>query len=92
MVSRLTSPSTVDLPQAIQATRDKLGLSQSQAAQAWDIPLGTLQNYEQGKRKPRDFALKMLEQIIASAETKATSIPSSPSTRRKPNTRRGSKN
>ena len=48
----------------IQLARQKQGLSQSQAAKAWGIPVKTLQSWEQGKRHPRGLALSALRQII----------------------------
>ena len=50
----------------LKAAREKLGLSQSQAAKSWDIPLKTLQKWEQNERTPRGFALAQLEKMLES--------------------------
>ena len=57
----------MELSTEIKDARRKLGLSQSQAAKAWDIPLSTLQDWEQGQHKPRGLALKTLRTILAAA-------------------------
>lgn len=44
----------------LKEARQKLGLSQSQAAKAWDIPIRSLQNWEQDQATPRGFALTAL--------------------------------
>lgn len=53
----------------LKAARLKLGLSQSQAAKHWGIPLQTLKNWENDLRTPRGLALatinKMLDAILA---------------------------
>ena len=56
--------SAVDLSTEIKDARAKLGLSQSQAAKAWEVPVQTLQNWEHGRNKPRGFALKHLRSIL----------------------------
>jgi DNA-binding transcriptional regulator YiaG len=49
----------------IKAAREKLGLSQSQAAAAWSINVNTLQNWEIGRSEPRGFARVHLDQLLA---------------------------
>jgi DNA-binding transcriptional regulator YiaG len=49
-----------ELASKLKEAREKLGLSQSQAAKAWDIPLSTLQHWEQDERTPRGLALRLL--------------------------------
>ena len=44
----------------IKAARARLGLSQSQAAKAWGVPLQTLKNWEQGMNSPRGQTLDRL--------------------------------
>ncbi|MDD2764509.1 MAG: helix-turn-helix domain-containing protein [Opitutaceae bacterium] len=51
-------------PDSIAAVRARLGLSQAQFARAIGISLDTLQNWEQGRRKPTGPA-KVLLQIAA---------------------------
>jgi DNA-binding transcriptional regulator YiaG len=48
------------LARQLQAAREKLGLSQPQAAKKWGIPLPTLRHWEQNQRTPRGFALEAL--------------------------------
>lgn len=49
-----------ELRRKLKAARAKLGLSQSQAAKAWGVPLNTLQKWERDGATPRGLALKML--------------------------------
>jgi len=51
-------------PDSIAATRAKLGLSQTQFAHAIGISLDTLQNWEQGRRRPTGPA-KVLLRVAA---------------------------
>lgn len=48
----------------IKQIRNKLGLSQSQFAKKFDIPLGTLAHWEQGVRTPPQYVVSMIQQII----------------------------
>ena len=47
-------------PQSVAAIRAKLKLSQAQFARAFGISLDTLQNWEQGRRKPHGPAKVLL--------------------------------
>ena len=47
-------------PQDIRAIRDKLGLSQAQFSSMIGISLSTLQNWEQGRRRPEGPARALL--------------------------------
>ncbi len=49
----------------IQELRKETGLSQSQFAKKFDIPVGTLQHWEQGVRKPPRYVLSLVERVIA---------------------------
>jgi len=51
-------------PDSISAVRARLGFSQAQFAQAFGISLDTLQNWEQGRRKPTGPA-KVLLRVAA---------------------------
>jgi DNA-binding transcriptional regulator YiaG len=55
----------------IKSAREKLGLSQGQAAEKWNIRLQTLQQWEHGRRAPRGLYLERIEEILASIEQKA---------------------
>lgn len=63
--------------------RATLGLSQSEAAKEWDIPLRTLQGWESTdpKRQPRGFYKKQLESILAAYEHKPKPSSDSDSSR-----------
>ena len=43
-----------------RAIREKLGVTQKQFAAMLDIPVSTLQGWEQGRRSPRGPAMKLL--------------------------------
>lgn len=53
-----------ELANKLKAARAKLGLSQSQAAKAWGIPVRTLQAWEIDQQTPRGFALKALNEKL----------------------------
>jgi len=53
-----------ELARKLQAARSKLGLSQSQAAEAWGIPVRTLQEWEQDGATPRGLALTAINQML----------------------------
>ncbi len=48
----------------IKNLREKLGLSQSKFAAKFNIPIGTIHNWEQGIRKPPIYVTEMIEKII----------------------------
>ena len=48
----------------IKAKREQAGLSQSQAARTWGISKRTLQEWEQGRAKPRGLYLQAVERIL----------------------------
>lgn len=58
-----------ELARKLKAARQKLGLSQAQAAKEWKIPKPTLVKWEQNQRTPRGFALtaitEKLDRILA---------------------------
>ena len=43
--------------------RESIGMSQSQFAEYFGIPIRTLQEWEQGRRVPPDYILKMMKRI-----------------------------
>ena len=47
----------------IQELREKTGLSQSKFAEYFGLPIRTVQEWEQGRRKPPDYIQKLLERI-----------------------------
>lgn len=47
----------------IQELREKTSLSQSKFAEYFGLPLRTVQEWEQGRRKPPDYMPKLLERI-----------------------------
>lgn len=53
-----------ELRRKLKAAREKLALSQSQAAKEWGIPLRTLQNWEGDHQTPRGLALAALEKLL----------------------------
>lgn len=52
------------LSSQIQQARERLGLSQSEAAKAWGVPLSTLKKWEQATRTPRGETLDRLWPIL----------------------------
>jgi len=47
----------------IKELRASSGLSQSQYAARWEIPVRTLQQWEQGRSAPPDYVLRMMERL-----------------------------
>jgi putative transcriptional regulator len=47
----------------VRALRQSLGLSQAAFAKAFEVPLGTLRGWEQGRRTPRGPARVLLQVI-----------------------------
>lgn len=48
---------------SIQELRAKTNLSQKQFAEYFEIPIRTVQEWEQGRKKPPDYIPKLLERI-----------------------------
>lgn len=48
----------------IKELRESTGLSQSKFAEKFHIPIGTLQHWEQGVRKPPEYVEYMLNIIL----------------------------
>ena len=54
----------IEVPEpAVVAIRDKTGLSQPASAKSIGVPLGTLKNWEQGRRRPEGSARVLLALI-----------------------------
>jgi len=53
-----------ELRNKLKAARQKTGLSQSQAAKAWGIPLRTLISWENDQYTPQGFALKAIMEML----------------------------
>jgi len=60
-------PKDTEIGRRLKAAREKLNLSQDDAAQAWEISASTLRKWEQGQREPRGLALRALETILREA-------------------------
>lgn len=48
----------------IKELREQVGLSQSKFAALFKIPVHTLQQWEQGLRKPPEYIIYMIEKIL----------------------------
>lgn len=62
-------PST-RLAERIKEARNRLNLSQSEAATEWGISKRTLQQWEQGRREPRGLYREKVESILAASAPK----------------------
>ncbi|MBW8782959.1 MAG: helix-turn-helix domain-containing protein [Verrucomicrobia bacterium] len=70
----------MNLATHLKAARARLGLSQSQAAKAWDVPLKSLQRWEQAESSmPRGEIILRLTPILFLGANKLS--PSSSSTK-----------
>lgn len=47
----------------IKEIRTSMGLSQQQFADYFEIPVKTIRDWEQGRRKPPDYIPKLLERV-----------------------------
>ena len=52
----------------ISDLRCSTGLSQTQFASYFHIPVGTLQDWEQGRRKPAEYIISMMQRILSTDE------------------------
>lgn len=60
----------------VKAARARLGLSQSQAAAQWSVPLKSLQNWEQGLVLPMGATLlRLLPLLSAPGKPRGSSRP-----------------
>lgn len=53
----------------IKQLRESTWLSQSKFAKKFHIPIGTLQHWEQGVRKPPEYVMYMINIILIKEET-----------------------
>ena len=61
---------TTSIPNQLRAWRRARRLSQSQAAPVLGVPLDTLQNWEQGRSRPRGLAVELLTTKLTTKGTK----------------------
>jgi len=66
---------TNNIENRIKEARNQLGLSQKEAADKWGFPVQTIQQWEQGRRKPRALYLEKIESILAECESKRKPRP-----------------
>ena len=57
----------IPITEKIRALRLKLGLTQEQFAQKVGVSFSTVNEWENGKRKPSPLAMKQLESLIQEA-------------------------
>jgi putative transcriptional regulator len=67
----------------VSALRAKLGLSQDEFATAFRVSIGTVRNWEQGRRTPEGPALVLLSVIERTPRTVLQAIWTGPPTRKK---------
>ena len=68
------SRSFVFEPQDVRAIREKLHKSQSEFARMIGVSVGTLQNWEQGRRQPRGPARALLQVAAKSPQVVAKAL------------------
>ena len=54
----------METKQRIKELRKSMGLSQTQFADKFDIPVRTLQQWEQGRSEPPVYVIKMMSYIL----------------------------
>ena len=60
----------ITLAQRIKDARKTENLSQTAAAEKWEIGLGTLRDWEQGRAQPRGLYRDRIEDILGKIERK----------------------
>ena len=58
----------------IKEIREKLGWTQKKFAEYFNIPLGTIHNWEQGLRKPPVYVVKLIERVLAAENKEVRAI------------------
>ena len=67
----------MELATKIRQARTNLNLTAKQAAEQWGVNPLTLEDYEQGRRKPRGFALKALNDLLDTILADKLPVPAS---------------
>jgi len=68
-VDNLQGEMSENFSDRIKAARQRLGLSQSQAARKWGFPKQTISAWEKGLRNPAGLYLKKLERVLKRIES-----------------------
>ena len=56
------------MTQTIKQLCEQYGISQSELARRYDIPLRTVQDWHAGRRTPPPYVIKMLDELLAVCE------------------------
>jgi DNA-binding transcriptional regulator YiaG len=64
----IASPKKESFAKRLKAAREKLGISQAEAAKKWGFDLGTLQAWEQEYRNPAGLYREKLEGVLQKIE------------------------
>lgn len=56
------------MTQTIKQLCEEHGISQSELARRYDIPLRTVQDWHAGRRTPPPYVIKMLDELLAVCE------------------------
>ncbi|RJR45838.1 MAG: XRE family transcriptional regulator [Deltaproteobacteria bacterium] len=66
---------TIDIPALVKGLRERLGLTQEQFAHEVGVTFSTVNQWENGRRRPQPFLLKrLLEMEAASGESSADAL------------------
>jgi putative transcriptional regulator len=68
IIKTMSEQPSTGIAERIQEARNRLNLSQSQAAAEWGISKRTLQQWEQTRREPRGLYREKIEAILSKAE------------------------
>ena len=58
---------TIDIPALVKSLRQRLGLTQEQFAHAVGVTFSTVNQWENGRRRPQPFLLKRLREMEAAS-------------------------
>lgn len=75
MAAQPPKPAEENMGQRLKRLRDDAGLSQEQLAAAAEVPVGSLRNYEQGRRVPSVLiAARLARALSVTLDTLAGSV------------------
>jgi len=75
IIKTMSEQPSTRLAERIKEARNRLNLSQSQAAEEWGISKRTLQQWEQARREPHGLYREKIESILASSSPKRKPRP-----------------
>lgn len=73
MIESPSAPLNNPLPELIQETKDRLGLTFTELSEYWGVPVPTIVKWKNGSRYPSSATLRLIE-VLQMIETLAPDI------------------